>query len=456
MKRVLFILSLLAFLTVIFSCSKKQTEEGKIAESSVTEKIETPVQEVESVEEKKEPVVFDFSIPWEPAADDKPDDPASAYQQVNTMDKAPEHLTEEYLVRNWQIEILSTGVNFIYFKFGRGGNYRVVSPFGGYLGYHGKYEIQEDKVILHTDGNDSGWIQYYEVFPEGKDIVLEYDYNYKDYANVGVLKNDKIICRSGVELQKAGTICWKNDIEVEKLERIYLVPSDNMKLRENPDLKAKEKKYNYTGWFWSGSLKEAGEEYMIPNADNPEYSIYMNKYDCLLKGKIISSVFKTTKQDTVEGVTAPWYLITLTPAEDESWPEDYWVYGGFMETLGKEVNEKDRATYARILVDEGLKRGHLVIDEEKLTEENARKMEPVINEVASSLYKKGGHFENNDLLQDSPVKIGMTLSELQEKYGKIPSYKQSGNTYNYYGSEWYFEVTVTDGKVESIQAGYIK
>jgi len=454
MKRVLFILCLV-FAVVFSSCSKKQAEpESKVQKEEKVKTAEVPSKSEEPQE--KETEVFDFSTPWSPAESDDPDDPASAYQQVNKMDKAPEHLTEEYVVRTWNIEILSTGVDYVYFKFGRGGNYRVVSPFGGYLGYHGKYEIQEDKLIVHTDGNDNGWTQYPDVFPEGKDIVLDYDYNYKDFANVGVLKNDGIICRSGVELQKPGTVCWKNGIEVEKLEGIYLVPTDNMKLREYPTLNAKEKKYNYTGWFWAGRLNEAGEEYMMPKVDNSEYGNYMYKNDCLLKGMIISSTIKTTKQDTVDGVTAPWYLITLTPAEEESWPEEYWVYGGFMEVLGTEVTHEQKEKYVRVLVDEGLKREHLVINEEKIAEENAEKMKPKIEEVAEALYKKGGSFENNDLLQDSPVKIGMTLSEIQAIYGKVPSYMIDGNRYKYWGGDHYFGITVENGIIVSIEAGFEK
>lgn len=453
MKRVLIIFSILAFSIIFSSCSKKQKNSVQGDKLESAEPVSKVSENEKSVTEE-EIKVYDFSIPWEPAEDDNPNDPASAYQQVNTMDKAPEHMTEEYLVRNWQIDILSTGVDYVYFKFGRGGNFRVVSPFGGYLGFHGKYEIDGDKVILSAEALE-GWTQLKDVFTAGNEIILEYDYNYKDYANVGVLKNDQIICRSGVEYTPTGTVCWMNDIEVEKIERIFIVPTDNMKLRARPDLKAKEKKYGYTNLFWFSYMEEAGEEYMLPNSDN-EYSHYMNKDDCLLKGRIVSTTYKTTKQDTVDGVTAPWYLIGLTEYEEESWEQDYWVYGGFMETLGKEVNEKDRATYARILVDEGFKRQHLVLDEERIIQEKAKKMEPVIEEVADALYKKGGKFENNDLLQDSPVKIGMSQKELEEKYGKVPSHYISGNVYKYWGGLHYFEAEIENGVIVRLGAGYEK
>jgi hypothetical protein len=202
----------------------------------------------------------------------------------------------------------------------------------------GKYEIKGDNVIMRypaeiqeapsRDGDDFA-PEFLEWLFAGKNVqTLVYDKTYKDYSVATCLRyenrmfiNNSLKSPYGEEYENNGIAvikCHSSETHVEILE--------NLKMREYPDINADtvtltalKQAYDEEGkpyWEWiTGNTVKEGEHYTYDE--------------------------KTVKQDTIDGITAPWYRISIAlDLEIES--RQVWVFGGYLKEYTPEEIEEWR------------------------------------------------------------------------------------------------------------------
>ena len=213
--------------------------------------------------------------------------------------EAVKDLTQDYLLGLWSIEVISEDINFVYFSFDDDGTYYVFSPYGGYMGQNGKYKLDGNSLTLFFPNSESSrWDEL--IFPGKKETTLVYDYDFMDFYEVGVLRNEHLILRKGVEARPAGTKCILKGMEVIKTERTPVVAKDNLKLRHQPSLKGKEASFWY-GAYLNNELRDLLEK-KFHKVNAYDERMILN---VMLKGMITSYDAKTVSEDTIDGITAP-------------------------------------------------------------------------------------------------------------------------------------------------------
>ncbi|MBP5601088.1 MAG: hypothetical protein J6X78_00015 [Treponema sp.] len=320
--------------------------------------------------------------------------------------EAVKDLTQDYLMGRWSIEVISEDLNFVYFSFDEDGTYYVFSPYGGYMGQNGKYKLDGNSLTLFFPNFESSrWDEL--IFPGKKETTLVYDYDFIDFYEVGVLRNEHLILRKGVEARPARTKCILKGMEVIKTDNTPVVAKDNLKLRHQPSLKGKEGSFWYRAYL-NAELRELLEKKFHQVNENDEKMVL----NVMLKGMVTSYNAKTVREDTIDGITAPWYMISLFDYDDESMPQDYWVFGGYLEPF--EQSRKDE--YKEILFNSALEKKLLVYDEEAYQDYEAstgyKRVTGITEESAKVLIKAGGTAESDDVLQGTIFKIGMSKDEV--------------------------------------------
>ena len=267
--------------------------------------------------------------------------------------EAVKNLTQDYLLGTWSIEVISEELNYVRYAFDKNGTYYVFSPYGGFMGQHGKYELDGNRVTLYYPSDvGNRWDDL--IFPDGKSTTLIYDYDFADFYEKGVLRNDNVILRKGVEKTPARSTCILKGIEVIKTEPAKVVATDNLKIRHEPSLNGKE------GRFWYNMFLAIKLQDLL---DLNSYSVINDSIvlNLLLKGITTSYDARTLSEDTIDGITAPWYRISLY---EEGMPLNFWVFGGYLEPYEE---EKD-GEYKKQLFDAALERKLLAFDDDKYFE----------------------------------------------------------------------------------------
>ena len=320
--------------------------------------------------------------------------------------EAVKDLTQDYLLGLWSIEVISEDLNFVYFSFDEDGTYYVFSPYGGYMGQNGKYKLDGNSLTLFFPNFESSrWDEL--IFPGKKETTLVYDYDFMDFYEVGVLRNEHLILRKDVEARPTGIKCILKGMEVIKTDNTPVVAKDNLKLRHQPSLKGKEGSFWYRAYL-NAELRELLEKKFHQVNENDEKMVL----NVMLKGMVTSYNAKTVREDTIDGITAPWYMISLFDYDDESMPRDYWVFGGYLEPF--EESRKDE--YKEALFNSALEKKLLVYDEEAYQDYEAstgyKRVTGITEESAKVLIKAGGTAESDDVLQGTIFKIGMSKDEV--------------------------------------------
>ena len=202
----------------------------------------------------------------------------------------------------------------------------------------GDYAVKGNNILVHypyeiDDGGDS--VDFYGpkvlkwLFDGKKEAELVYDKTYKTYSVVTCLRHgDKILknyaLRSpyGQEYEVNGLAVIKCN-ESESLVEI----KENLKMRKEPDINAdtvtltvyREYRNDYGAIVWD----EGNTSNIVRSGDIYEYEQ------------------KTVKQDTIDGITAPWYRIIVVINDFEA--ASVWVFGGYLkEFTPEEVKEWQR------------------------------------------------------------------------------------------------------------------
>ncbi len=324
--------------------------------------------------------------------------------------QAEKNLSMDYLLGTWSVEVISEPLNYVRIAFDDDGTYYVFSPFGGYMGQKGEFKLDGNQLTLFFPNfRSSRWDDL--IFPDGKETSLVYDYDFKDFYDVGVLRNENVILRSGVEKNPVGTKSILKGIEVIKTEPTGVVASDNLKIRHEPSQKGNEASFWYP-MFLTVALKDLLEDSYY-KSDVEQKSSHV-----ILKGTKTSYDAKTVKEDTIDGITSPWYRISLFDMDGESITQYFWVFGGYLEPYDK---SKD-AEYNQQLFDAAVEKGLLVIDEDAYQDyiwlESIKRVTEIASDSAEKIHKAGNVAENNDVLEGTVFKMGMTKKELVDLLGE--------------------------------------
>ncbi len=404
MKKSFFILS--ALVLVLMSCSKSQATEQNEAEEkisveeSLTESESAPASvsgsTVESEDEYGTPGNRTFAYIRKLASKEK-------------YEKAVENLTQDYLRGRWSVEVISEEMNIICIAFDDDGTYYWYSPFGGYMGERGKYTLDGNTVTMfYPNDTMSQWEAL--VFPNGKETTLVYDSGFKDFYCVGVLRNERLILRNWVEETPVGEKCVLKGIDVIKTDEKSVVAKDNLKLRYEPSQKGREGRFWYPMFLRMCLQDELEDSYYAVESSSETINV-------ILKGTRTTYTARTVREDTIDGITSPWYRICLFDCDGESIAQYFWVFGGYLE----DYDEKKLSEYNKSLMNAAIEKKILVIDEDAyrdhLMEESVKRVTPIASKSAEIIHKAGNVAESDDKLEGTIFKIGMTRKEITDLLG---------------------------------------
>ncbi|MBO4319564.1 MAG: hypothetical protein J5857_03750 [Treponema sp.] len=325
---------------------------------------------------------------------------------------AVRELTQDYLLGRWSVEVISEEQNYVSISFDDDGTYYIYSPFGGYLGQHGSYRLDGNSVTLSfPDHRESRWDDL--IFPDGKETTFVYDCDFKDFYNIGVLRNENIILRNGVEETPVGEKCFFKGIEVIKTDNTAVVVKENLKIRYEPSTKGKE------GSFWYPLFLKATLRDILENsyydADTEKGSS-----NSLLQGTVTAYDARTVKEDTIDGITAPWYRINIYDYEDEGIPQYFWVFGGYLE----KYDERKEAEYNQQLFNAAMQKDMFIIDEnayhDYMETEARKKVSEIAKDSVEKISKAGNVADSEEKLEGTVFKIGMTGKEVMDLLGAPP------------------------------------
>lgn len=213
--------------------------------------------------------------------------------------------------------------------------------FGGDLDASGKYSIQDDILFLETCDTEERPIYetpyYTEMEIPGKYKV---DLNKTELNHKGALINIS-----------TGDICWSYEypasyekIDIDGIECIrypwgdenvpseYILILENLKLRKTPSVTSDVVSVN--------GLSESGIGY------------YYDVRTIALAGQVCTIRAKTINEDTIDGITAPWYLIYAYG--NDMWGMDTdvvkaWVFGGYVKEIKASEREDTEREYRPLL-----------------------------------------------------------------------------------------------------------
>ena len=238
--------------------------------------------------------------------------------------------------------------------------YCFCSPFGGYLWSDLAYKATENtlsfsKFSYKNPFNIDELNDLFSVDNEHQFVDFIYDENFCTFDYKGGYRNGKVLLTDGRTKTPEGTICHIGDTQVVKKSG-YLVPIENLKLRKEPSSNAQTGSINYAYELWG----MRAEEYRYSNGFNENYILAnedfydeKNKLSILLAGMIKEFDAITIEQDTIDGITAPWYRICI---DSEEMSINYWIFGGYI----KEIDNPQTKDYEQLLFDSAVQNGLLV------------------------------------------------------------------------------------------------
>lgn len=127
-----------------------------------------------------------------------------------------------------------------------------------------------------------------------------------------------------VKFDYEGTECIRYPWRNEGVENEYILILDNIKLRKAPSLSSE--------LVTVGGVSEEGAGF------------YYGKRSIALAGQTCTIFAKTVKQDTIDGITAPWYLIVAYGVDEMGLDTaEAFVFGGYVKEIkASELEKTDR------------------------------------------------------------------------------------------------------------------
>jgi hypothetical protein len=199
-------------------------------------------------------------------------------------------------------------------RFGEGGE-----PF-----CKGIYEINKDEVIIYYPDEIIDWIYAYDSSKKNirmdvwrkERVIFIYNNKYIDFYVSGCLKSDDKILKNSFLSSPVGNKYVLDGIDVLKYDymKSHIVILENLRMRELPSLDSKTE--NLTIYFIGADNKKIVGDITFKNS--------IHSFDAI-----------TVEKDTIDGITAPWYRISVIL--NEVYSKSVWVFGGYV----KEISESD-------------------------------------------------------------------------------------------------------------------
>jgi hypothetical protein len=307
------------------TCEKKAAQSDGITlveqnENAETEKVDKTPEEIEkTVQVVKDPYFDKKNVILDKFPDPISGEiPANPYRDIrHNLDDLESVLT----FYNWDFGFENS---FIVFK--EDGKYslghKMHDGYGSVDFAFGNYEVSGNNVIvrypheIHDGGNETDFYipSVLDWLFEGKEErLLVYDKTYRISSVVTCLRyGDKILRNYAL------WIPYGQKYEVDGFELIRCNDStsmveikDNLKIRSQPDINA--------------------ENVTLSVGDSPNITWTVN---IVKAGEIYSYDQKTVKQDTIDGITAPWYKINIAISNYSV--AGVWVFGGYLRELTPE------------------------------------------------------------------------------------------------------------------------
>ena len=211
-------------------------------------------------------------------------------------------------------------------------SYDIIFSVGGYY-CSGKYTYNDNKITLFYPEIDKpifelGKAMLDYLFQDKDKAELVYDAQYSDFDCIGCIRNDKVVLRNLGNESPSGQIYTIQGVPVIKYnqrESMVLI-LENLRMRELPDVNSGLVRLNI---FLTGIDQSF--------TSNVIHKDSINNFDA-----------KTIREDTIDGITAPWYRVSVTLGETFS--EDVWVFGGYLRELERseiENPEKQRSFWQK-------------------------------------------------------------------------------------------------------------
>jgi hypothetical protein len=230
-----------------------------------------------------------------------------------------EEISDIIKTHQWRLPIEDSVIRFL-----DNNTYKLGHPMWDGFFCSGTYELDNHDIKIYYPNNLSGYnnenpLSYQKnvldwMFSNNKMVVFTYDAAYIDFYTYTCLRNGTKILRNfrytspygqEYELEGVKVIKYNDDIST-------IVTTDNVRMREFPDINAKTK--NVPVYIQSESRDLNG---------NILYKNSVNLFNA-----------KTVKEDTIDGITAPWYHV-LIPGFEEGPSHYVWVFGGYVKELSE-------------------------------------------------------------------------------------------------------------------------
>lgn len=361
----------------------------------------------------------------------------------------------DFLAGQWNIDVigkLNEGNVFIDFK--KDGTYRIYPKYDwDYPIPEGLFTVENGTVLIEPS-KATNWPLYQDLFAGDKPLVVEWDDDYMYYKTKGVLKNGNVILcgyvsRKGQPVEN-GQVCMVEGIEVIRGGDYYYYALENLRMRSQPSTSAAlAGRINY-----SFSISNYVDYNYVYKDDVPvQAASYNNLYcDLLLAGTGVIHIASTVKEETIDGITAPWYYVAIPLEQGEYY---CWVFGGYLEMNDGDSQQK----YMKLFRESALARNMLEVDEKMFqkyleTERDSyilRELDKmfalcdvimekgVVYHYPNDYSYNGNYcyiysvsFTNTEVLSGSPFDVGKTRAEIEEILGPIElSDNSSFSEYNY-------------------------
>jgi len=175
-------------------------------------------------------------------------------------------------------------------------------------------EVDKPPFMLGTDALN--WL-----FQNSKQAVFVYDPNYVDFDCVSSLRNGERLLKNMSNPSPYGKIYQLQGYDVIKYNRqeSMVLVLDNLRMRESPHMDSRVISLN----IHLVGVDESFSTHVV-------HKNSINYFDA-----------KTVKQDTIDGITAPWYRITIIL--DETFQKYVWVFGGYLREIARDEIKNEAA-----------------------------------------------------------------------------------------------------------------
>jgi hypothetical protein len=183
----------------------------------------------------------------------------------------------------------------------------------------GTYKVMNNKIIMDYPFEIEEWLFVYEVskkildwvFEQNKTATFFYEHDYIDFYVRTCLRNgNKILKNHSIE-SPAGHIYNLDGVDVMKYDnhKSHVIITENLRMREKPSISAETVNLSVYLFWKSVTIK-----------GNITHKNAIHGFDAI-----------TVRKDTIDGITAPWYRITVVL--DETYARYVWVFGAYLKEI---------------------------------------------------------------------------------------------------------------------------